>query len=444
MFSCQFDKVILRLLCYKAKESFLHILILGSGGREHSLAWAVKQNPKCTRLSCAPGNPGMAKISECIDLNINNGKQVKEWCLINDVDLVIIGPEEPLTHGVSDILKNAKITTFAPSQSASKLESSKLFTKEICNSCQAPTANYNHFDNKEKALAFIKKCKLPIVVKADGLAAGKGVIIAHKYSEAKNALNDMFDGQYGEAGTHVVIEEFLDGEEASLFILSDGENILSFGGAQDHKRAYDGDNGPNTGGMGAYSPAPILTKEIENNAISNIIKPCLAEMKKRGIPYEGVLYAGLMIKNGEPKLIEFNARFGDPECQVLMMRLGAQTLDLIIATCEKRLNKAKITWAEDHAVTIVMATKGYPVNYHKGSEIGGLENIAENSTQMIFHAGTKIQSNQLVAIGGRVLNITTRNDTLAEAQHNAYKIIENIKWPDGFYRKDIGWRALKG
>ena len=442
MLSCQCDKVILRLLYYKAKETFLHILILGSGGREHSITWAVKQNPKCTKLSCAPGNAGIAKIAACIELNINDGQHVKEWCLNNNVDLVIIGPEEPLAYGVSDILKNANITTFAPSKAASKLESSKLFTKEICYSCQAPTAGYSYFDNKEKAIEFIKKSKFPIVVKADGLAAGKGVVIASEYLKAKEAITEMFGGHYGQAGNQVVIEEFMEGEEASLFVLCDGENLISFGGAQDHKRAFDGDNGPNTGGMGAYSPTPVLTKEIEKNAISKIIKPCLSEMRKRGIPYEGVLYAGLMIKDGEPKLVEFNTRFGDPECQVLMMRLGAQALDLILATCEKRLGNAKITWADDHAITIVMAAKGYPIKYDKGSKISGLGNTSENSNQVIFHAGTKNHGKDIVANGGRVLNITTRASTLKEAQLRAYKIIESVDWKEGFYRNDIGWRAL--
>ena len=442
MLSCQFDKVILRLLYYKAKETFLHILILGSGGREHSLAWAAKQNPKCTKLSCAPGNAGIATIAECIELKMNDGQQVKEWCLKNDVDLVIVGPEEPLASGVSDILINADITTFAPSKAASKLESSKLFTKEICDSCDAPTARYNYFDNKEKALDFIKKSEFPIVVKADGLAAGKGVVIASKYLEAEDAIIEMFGGYFGQAGTQVVIEEFMEGEEASLFVLCDGENLISFGGAQDHKRAYDGDKGPNTGGMGAYSPTPVLTKEIERKAISNIIKPFLSEMRKRGIPYKGVLYAGLMIKNGEPKLVEFNTRFGDPECQVLMMRLGAQALDLILATCENRLDKAKITWADDHAITIVMATKGYPIKYDNGSKISGLENTIENSNQVIFHAGTKIHGKDIVANGGRVLNITARASTLEEAKFRAYKIVRSIDWKEGFYRNDIGWRAL--
>lgn len=420
----------------------MHILIIGGGGREHSIAWAVKQNPKCRKLSCSPGNAGIAKIANCIQININDGNIVKNWCTNNNVDLVIIGPEEPLANGVSDILNNAGILTFGPSLEASKLESSKLFTKEICSLCEAPTAKYNHFENQNSALSFIQMAKYPLVIKADGLAAGKGVVIVYTPLEATKALKDMFGGHYGDGGAEVVIEEFMDGEEVSLFVLCDGKNIIPLGSAQDHKRAYDGDKGPNTGGMGAYSPAPILTKEIEEKAISKIIKPCLNEMKKRGSPYKGVLYAGLMIKNFEPKLVEFNARFGDPECQVLMMRLGGQILDLIIATCEKRLNEVSVVWANDHALAVVIAANGYPNKYIKGSKILGYNNIEEDSTKMLFHAGTKKDGNNIISNGGRVLNVTARGSSLQDAKIRAYKMIEKINWKDGFYRKDIGWRAL--
>ena len=420
----------------------MHILIIGGGGREHSIAWAVKQNPKCRKLSCSPGNAGIAKIANCVDININDGNTVKHWCKNNNVDLVIIGPEEPLSNGVSDILNNAGILTFGPSLEASKLESSKLFTKEICSLCGAPTAKYDHFKNQKSALSFIQNSNYPLVIKADGLAAGKGVVIAYTPLEATKALKDMFGGHYGDAGAEVVIEEFMDGEEVSLFVLCDGKNIIPLGSAQDHKRAYDGDKGPNTGGMGAYSPAPILTKEIEEKAISKIIKPCLNEMSKRGTPYEGVLYAGLMIKDSEPKLVEFNARLGDPECQVLMMRLGGQILDLIIATCEKRLSEVRVIWANDHALTVVIAAHGYPNKYIKGSEILGSDNIEEDSTKMLFHAGTKKDGNNIISTGGRVLNVTARGSSLQEAKIIAYKMIKEIDWKDGFYRKDIGWRAL--
>ena len=420
----------------------MHILILGGGGREHSIAWAIKQNPKCAKLTCSPGNAGIAKIANCIEISINDGNTVKSWCQENNVDLVIIGPEEPLSCGVSDILNNAGILTFGPSLEASKLESSKLFTKEICFLCEAPTAKYKHFKNQEPAIGFIQNKNYPLVIKADGLASGKGVVIASTPSEATSALKDMFGGHYGDAGAEVVIEEFMDGEEVSLFVLCDGENIVSLGSAQDHKRAYDKDKGPNTGGMGAYSPAPVLTKEIEDKAISKIIKPCLNEMKKRGAPYEGVLYAGLMIKDAEPKLVEFNTRFGDPECQVLMMRLGGQILDLILATCERKLNEARVVWANDHALTVVIATNGYPIKYLKGSKILGSESIEEDSTKMLFHAGTKKDGENIIANGGRVLNATARGSTIQEAKVKAYKMIEEINWKDGFYRKDIGWRAL--
>jgi phosphoribosylamine--glycine ligase len=420
----------------------LHILILGSGGREHSIAWAVKQNPKCTKLTCAPGNAGMQQIGSCINLDINDGNKIKTWAKKNNVDLVIIGPEEPLSHGVSDILNLAGILTFAPSMEASKLESSKHFTKQICNISGAPTAKFKHFKDQKTALKFLNDSEFPLVIKADGLAAGKGVIIASTHAEAVTAINDMFGGQYGDAGAEVIIEEFMVGEEVSLFVLCDDTDILSIGSAQDHKRAYDNDAGPNTGGMGAYSPAPILTAEIEKKAISKIIEPCLKQMKKLGTPYKGVLYAGLMIKDEEPKLVEFNARLGDPECQVLMMRLGAQILDLILATCENRLVEARAAWADDHAITIVIAAKGYPNAYDKGFVISETNNIVQDSNNMLFHAGTKLENEKVISTGGRVLNATTRGSNLKEAKMRAYEMVKNVNWKDGFYRSDIGWRAL--
>ena len=420
----------------------MNILILGSGGREHSLAWAVNQNPKCDILYCAPGNAGISKVAQCIDLNIEKSSDVLKFCLDKRIQFVIIGPEAPLAMGIADDLRANNILTFGPSASAAKLESSKAFTKGVCDSCNAPTAKYARFTELELAIEYVHEQGAPIVVKADGLAGGKGVIVAMTLDEAINGLKDIFSGAFGKAGAEVVIEEFMEGEEASFFILSDGKNILPIGTAQDHKRVFDGDTGPNTGGMGAYSPAPIMTKDVTSKAISQIIQPTIDEMAKRGIPYQGVLYAGFMIKDGEPKLVEYNVRFGDPECQVLMMRLGAQALDAMLACAKGELNNYKLNWADDHALTIVYAAKGYPGTYEKGSNILGLDTISESTNIQIFHAGTKEEDNNIIATGGRVLNITARGSSLKEAHRLAYETIEKIQWENGFYRNDIGWRAL--
>ena len=420
----------------------MNILILGSGGREHSLAWAVNQNPKCDILYCAPGNAGISKVAQCIDLNIENSSDVLKFCLDKRIQFVIIGPEAPLAMGIADDLRANNILTFGPSASAAKLESSKAFTKGVCDSCNAPTAKYARFTELELAIEYVHEQGVPIVVKADGLAGGKGVIVAMTLDEAINGLKDIFSGAFGKAGAEVVIEEFMEGEEASFFILSDGKNILPIGTAQDHKRVFDGDTGPNTGGMGAYSPAPIMTKDVTSKAISQIIQPTIDEMAKRGIPYQGVLYAGFMIKDGEPKLVEYNVRFGDPECQVLMMRLGAQALDAMLACAKGELNNYKLNWADDHALTIVYAAKGYPGTYEKGSKILGLDKISETTNIQVFHAGTKEEENNIIATGGRVLNITARGSSLKEAHRLAYETIEKIQWENGFYRNDIGWRAL--
>ncbi|MDB3875983.1 phosphoribosylamine--glycine ligase [Amylibacter sp.] len=420
----------------------MNILILGSGGREHSLAWAVNQNPKCDILYCAPGNAGISKVAQCVDLNIENSSDVLKFCLDESIQFVIIGPEAPLAMGIADDLRANNILTFGPSASAAKLESSKAFTKGVCDSCNAPTAKYARFTELESAIEYVHEQGAPIVVKADGLAGGKGVIVAMTLDEAINGLKDIFSGAFGKAGAEVVIEEFMEGEEASFFILSDGKNILPIGTAQDHKRVFDGDTGPNTGGMGAYSPAPIMTKGVTSKAISQIIQPTIDEMAKRGIPYQGVLYAGFMIKDGEPKLVEYNVRFGDPECQALMMRLGAQALDAMLACAKGELNNYKLNWADDHALTIVYAAKGYPGAYEKGSNILGLDTISESTNIQVFHAGTKEEENNIIATGGRVLNITARGSSLKEAHRLAYETIEKIQWENGFYRNDIGWRAL--
>ena len=420
----------------------MNILILGSGGREHSLAWAVAQNPKCDRLIVAPGNAGIAKIADCVSLDIVDGVAVLEFVLKNAIDFVIIGPEAPLAAGVADVLRAADVLCFGPSQAAAKLEASKFFTKSICDAVGAPTAGYGHFTNLQSAKDYVYKMGAPIVVKADGLAAGKGVIVAMTLQAALEALENMFGGEFGSAGTEVVIEEFMDGEEASYFILCDGTDVLAIGTAQDHKRAGDGDTGPNTGGMGAYSPAAVLTDAIAEKAMNEIIKPTMAEMAKRGTPYQGVLYAGLMIKDGVPRLVEYNTRFGDPECQVLMMRLGAQALDLLLACAEERLAEVQVNWAADYALTVVIAANGYPGPYAKGSVISGLDNLPATSSAMYFHASTAESDVGITAQGGRVLNVTARASSLADAQAQAYDMVDQIDWPEGFCRRDIGWRAL--
>ncbi len=420
----------------------MNILILGSGGREHALAWATLQNPKCDKLIVAPGNAGIAKIADCASLDIMDGGVVITFCEENSIDFIIIGPEAPLAIGVADDLRGAGFLVFGPSAAAAQLEASKAFTKEICAACNAPTAAYAHFTTHADARAYVAANPAPLVIKADGLAAGKGVIIAMTDAEAAAAVDEMFDGAFGDAGAEVVIEEFMEGEEASFFILCDGKDVLPFGTAQDHKRVGDGDTGPNTGGMGAYSPAPVLTDEIAERALNEIIRPTMAEMARRGMPYQGILYAGLMIKDGAPRLVEYNARFGDPECQVLMMRLGAQAFDLMHAASEARLSEMRVNWAEDHALTVVMATNGYPGTYEKGSVIKGLDALPEDSSNMVFHAGTTVRDGAITATGGRVLNITARAETLAQARAQAYEIVDKIEWPEGFCRKDIGWRAL--
>lgn len=418
----------------------MNILILGGGGREHALAWAIRQNPKCDRLIVAPGNAGIAGVAECADLDVLSRAEVLEFAQENGVDFVIVGPEAPLAAGVSDALRDAGFLVFGPSQAAAQLEASKTFTKEICDACAAPTAAWARFSDAAAARDYVTAQGAPIVVKADGLAAGKGVTVAETVDQAHAAIDDIFDGAFGDMS--VVIEEFMDGEEASFFILSDGTDCLAIGTAQDHKRVGDGDTGPNTGGMGAYSPAPVLTQAIQDQVMARIVHPTIAEMARRGTPFQGVLYAGLMIAEGQARLVEYNVRFGDPECQVLMMRLGGQALDLLLACAEGRLADTTVTWADDHALTVVMAAEGYPGTYAKGTVIGGLQAMPETSFQMTFHAGTADRDGAIIATGGRVLACTGRGATLAEAHQRAYALVDAIDWPQGFCRRDIGWRAL--
>lgn len=418
----------------------MNILILGGGGREHALAWAIRQNPKCDRLIVAPGNAGIARVAECASLNITSRAEVLEFAEDNAIDFVVIGPEAPLAAGVSDALRAAGFLVFGPSQAAAQLEASKAFTKEICDACAAPTAAWARFNDAAAARAHVTATGAPIVVKADGLAAGKGVTVAMTEAEALDAIDLIFEGEFGD--TSVVIEEFMAGEEASFFVLCDGTDCLPVGTAQDHKRAFDGDEGPNTGGMGAYSPAPVLTEALQRQVMEQIVQPTVAEMAARGMPFQGVLYAGLMIEDGAARLVEYNVRFGDPECQALMLRLGAQALDMLLACAEGRLAEARVNWADDHALTVVMAANGYPGNYEKGSRINGLDALPEASFEMVFHAGTAERDGAVLATGGRVLACTGRGATLAEAHERAYRLIDAIDWPGGFCRRDIGWRAL--
>ncbi len=416
----------------------MNILILGSGGREHALAWAVLQNPKCDRLIVAPGNAGIAGIAECAALDILDGDAVAGFAVENAVDLVIVGPEAPLVAGVSDACRAAGLVVFGPSAAAAALEASKTFTKAICDAVGAPTAAWARFDDAAAAHAHVAAQGAPIVVKADGLAAGKGVVVAMDEATAHAAIDEML----GASGSAVVIEAFMTGQEASFFVLVDGQTVLPIGTAQDHKRAFDGDAGPNTGGMGAYSPAPCMTDLVTKRALDQIVRPCMAEMVRRGTPYQGVLFVGLMIEDGQPRLVEFNCRFGDPETQPMMMRLGGQALDLIQATAEGRLERITVLWADDHAICVVMAAKGYPGAYDKGSEITGLEALPETSMEMVFHAGTALVDGRITAAGGRVLGVTARGASLAEAREKAYRMVDAIDWPEGFCRRDIGWQAL--
>jgi phosphoribosylamine--glycine ligase len=415
----------------------MNILILGGGGREHALAWAFAQNPRCDRLWCAPGNAGIAEEATCVALDILDGDKVLAFARENDVDFIMIGPEAPLAEGVADVLRAGGVATLGPGRAAARLEASKAFTKEICAAAGAPTAAGQVFTDLAAARAFVEAEGSPIVVKADGLAAGKGVTVATTVAEALDALEHIFRAG---PGTRVVIEEAMAGEEASLFVLADGEDLLPLGTAQDHKRAFDGDRGPNTGGMGAYSPAPLMTPDVTEAALSRIVRPTLAEMVRRGTPFHGILYVGLMVQDGAPRLVEYNVRFGDPEAQVLAMRLGAQLLDACHACATGRLADARVNFAADHALTVVMAAPGYPGDYPRGDAIG-LADSADPRVK-VFHAGTRLDGGRLVSNGGRVLNATARAATLDEARDLAYAAVAAVDWPGGFWRRDIGWRAL--
>ncbi|HEX7857914.1 MAG TPA: phosphoribosylamine--glycine ligase [Sphingobium sp.] len=417
----------------------MNILLLGSGGREHALAWKLAQSPSCKRLYAAPGNPGIAAHADLVDLNLLDHAAVIAFCQTNGIGLVVVGPEQPLVEGIADSLRAVGIPVFGPGKEAAQLEGSKAFTKAVCDEAGIPTAGYARCESFAEALAVIGDFGLPVVIKADGLAAGKGVIIAETAEQAHAALEDMFDGAFGAAGARVVIEEFLTGEEVSFFALTDGVNVVPFGSAQDHKRVGDGDTGPNTGGMGAYSPAKILTPALEADVMERIVLPTVRTLAERGTPYVGVLYAGLMLTPTGPQLIEYNARFGDPECQVLMMRLEDDLVELLLAVAEGRLSGLSARLSDAPAITVVMAAHGYPGTPEKGAIIT-LPTAPDDV--MIFHAGTAIHDGELVASGGRVLNVTATARTLAQARADAYLTVDKIAFPGGFCRRDIGWREL--
>ena len=421
----------------------MNILLIGGGGREHSIAEALSKSSKINELHCIPGNAGIEKIASCHNYDISNQQEILNFCENNNIDIVFIGPEIPLVEGLADYLNRNSFFTFGPNQKAAKLEGSKSFTKDMCKKYNIPTATYETFSNAKDALVYIDNHSIPLVIKVDGLAAGKGVIIAETRDHAINSVNEIFSGKFGNAGDEIVIEEFLDGEEASYFIISDGESFIPLTSAQDHKRIGDGDIGLNTGGMGAYSPAPIMNKELEEKTINKIIKPTIKAMNDYGSPYIGILYAGLMIKDNEPKLIEYNVRFGDPECQVIIPRLENDLVELLVNVKEKNLDNYTLKWKENFAITVVLAAKGYPESYETGDEIKGLDAIDNIDDVEIFHAGTKTKNNKIVTSGGRVLNINGYGKNLFDAKEKAYSLVKKINWSGCYYRKDIGWRALK-
>jgi phosphoribosylamine---glycine ligase len=420
----------------------MHILLLGSGGREHALAWKIAASPLVTKLWCAPGNAGIAREAECVALDLANHAAVIEFCKQNAVELVVVGPETPLVAGIVDDLAKAGIKAFGPDKAAAQLEGSKGFTKDLCREFNIPTGAYQRFNTAADALTYVRKLGAPIVIKADGLAAGKGVVVAQTLVEAEAAIAMMFEGGFGVAGAEVVVEEYLAGREISFFALCDGETAIPLASAQDHKRVFDHDEGPNTGGMGAYSPTPFVTPDVHDQIMSRIILPTVAGMKKRGIPFRGVLYAGVMLTEQGPKLFEYNVRFGDPECQVHMLRMMSDLVPALLAACDGQLRNFDLRWYPEPALIVVMAAKGYPGNYKKGTRIEGLDDAAKIDGVEIFHAGTIARDGAILANGGRVLNVCATGKTVADAQARAYQAVDAIHWPDGFCRRDIAWQAV--
>ncbi|MDE0922621.1 phosphoribosylamine--glycine ligase [Aurantimonas coralicida] len=418
----------------------MNVLLIGSGGREHALAWKIAQSPELGKLFAAPGNPGVAEHAEIVALDVADAAAVTGFCRKHEIGLVVVGPEQPLVDGLADALNEAGIKVFGPSKAAAQLEGSKGFTKDLCTLHDIPTARYRRFSDAAAARDYISAGGVPIVVKADGLAAGKGVTVAETKEEAIAAVDACFEGDFGGPGAEVVVEEFLEGEEASLFCICDGERALFFGTAQDHKRAFDRDRGPNTGGMGAYSPALPMTDAVTKRVMREIVEPTLAGMTAAGTPFRGVLYVGLMLTETGPKLIEYNVRFGDPECQVLMMRLESDVLPILLAAAEGDVSGVRPEWSDARALTVVMAADGYPGTYVKGTEIRSLP--APDASMRVFQAGTSLTEGGLVATGGRVLNVTATGATVKEAARRAYEAVEAVDWTEGFWRSDIGHRAI--
>ena len=419
----------------------MNLAIIGSGGREHAICYKLKQSPRIKKLICIPGNAGTQKIAKNIKEDISNFGALYKIIKKHSIDIVIIGPEQPLVEGFVDYLYKRKIRVFGPNKFASQLEGSKAFMKNLCKKNNIPTANFGIFDNFVDASSFIKKNKMPIVVKADGLAAGKGVSVCLTKDEAIKNTKDILEGKF-KSSNKVVLEEFLEGEELSYFTIVDENSYIFFGSAQDHKRVGEGDTGPNTGGMGAYSPAPLLTNKLEKKIKKKIIEPTIKAMKALGHTYKGFLYAGLMINDGEPYLIEYNIRMGDPECQVLMMRLKTDLLEIIDSATQNKLNNLQIEWNNQSSITIVLCAKGYPYNYIKDSEIKNLSNFSADEDNQIFHAGTYEKNNKIYSNGGRVLNITSSSESLGKARNKILDNLKKINWKDGFFRKDIGWRVI--
>jgi phosphoribosylamine--glycine ligase len=422
----------------------MNILVIGSGGREHALIWKLKQSPMCEKIYAVPGNGGIGKAAEIVNISPSDHKAMIEFCQQNNIGFVMVGPETPLVEGLVDSLEAANILAFGPSKVAAQLEGSKDFTKKACDRYNIPTAAYETFTDAEKASAYIEKVGVPIVIKADGLAAGKGVILAHSKTDALDAIDDILvKNQFGDAGHSIVIEEFLEGEEISVFALCDGNTAIYFGSAQDHKAVGDGDTGPNTGGMGTYSPAPVMNEKLQQQIMDEAIFPTIYGMKKDGMPYKGILFAGFMVTKNGPKLLEFNVRFGDPETQVLMARLDSDLLPLLIASAKGDLAGHDVKLKDQAALCVVMAADGYPGDYKKGSVIKNLDAVAAMDDVMVFHAGTKLAENgDILANGGRVLGITAIGKSVTEAQAKAYAAVDKVDWNEGFCRRDIGWRAV--
>jgi len=420
----------------------MNVLVVGGGGREHALAWKLGQSALVDTLYVLPGNGGMEGLATLIPGNAEDGEFVLRTCREKAIDFVVVGPEGPLVEGLVDRLEAAGIKAFGPRANAAVLEASKGFTKDFCRKYNIPTAQYGRFTDAKAAKAFVQAGRIPVVIKADGLAAGKGVVIAESVHEAEEAIDAILGGRFGAAGSEIVVEEFLVGEEASFFALVDGKTALAMAGAQDHKRVFDGDKGPNTGGMGAYSPAPVLDEAMAARVMREIVEPTVKGMAQEGRPFQGVLFAGLMITADGPRLIEYNVRFGDPECQVLMMRLKSDLLPLLLAAADGVLGSVDMRWRDETALTVVMAAKGYPESYAKGTAIGGLDAAGALPDVMVFHAGTALEGGRFVNTGGRVLNVTALGRTTAQAQAKAYEAVALIDWPEGFWRRDIGWRAL--